>query len=685
MSTAENSECYLTLLDQIYGDLSSVRNNAFYLTILRGLAVQEIQACQNASELFSGKEQKIRFDLAEETSLFANALKTYIFRHSSVMERVSTKLLKFGGSSESLVDILAYGSTGTLPPGWVFFASSVEHYQSILEERQTNDEALAKLIESPKDLQAAYSGTLNYLKFICKTINLDLPSELLVIFRQALAEIQRHELFSTIAEQQLDFHKWKPILRVIINEIVSPILNNAYEICEMLYFHIPPEVDAARVYHNLAFIAQLLSDCTLGFISENSAHHRAFLDLAENLVSILAADHGNSDRIYGNFDHLDTQLTLSFFVSHLEYLKEPLYPPQLPIDWWLLMHLTNQIHEYGGKVTAMSTFDPLILAVEGLSSTKCIYKCPYDASHIYAMADASRALNPKAREVFMPDVCFLFNERNLMYDPLVRAPIPQKYAIRQKARTTTKSVATLSLIHRMPPIDEQDFRHVICEAIKISPIGLDVRSFAELVQEFHASKEFFLRTSSSPDFAKASIMDKAATAITAKLLDKNPKTFMLFVAAQIAKREEHSIYLKTVREGDDHLDDLEKHLELALPEKLKAIKQAIISVQSATIDGTLATACNATNKTPYIWYHQILENQSNDRLNVKVLLTDLQRNHILVPSINIDESMFIEIRHPGLANLTVPVEIHFHGIINYVPIIEKPRRPHLFPLPVVGQ
>eukprot|EP01053_Blabericola_migrator_P001584 Blabericola_migrator_1__1583@NODE_141_length_13107_cov_85_385736_g123_i0_p6_GENE_NODE_141_length_13107_cov_85_385736_g123_i0NODE_141_length_13107_cov_85_385736_g123_i0_p6_ORF_typecomplete_len217_score39_71DUF2075/PF09848_9/0_12Thioredoxin_4/PF13462_6/0_29_NODE_141_length_13107_cov_85_385736_g123_i01062111271 len=162
-------------------------------------------------------------------------------------------------------------------------------------------------------------------------------------------------------------------------------------------------------------------------------------------------------------------------------------------------------------------------------------------------SDVDPTLWSLASETFNVDPAFLYSERNVVFDPSTKAPVPQRLAFRQQARTR-KGEATLTLIQRFVASDEHDPRKTLQEAFKEAPV-LDAKSFEELHDELKAAQDAFTRKS-PPDYERAALMEKAAGIATAMAAGESrgaSRHFMFWTAMQIQNRREHRRYLERLK------------------------------------------------------------------------------------------------------------------------------------------
>lgn len=187
------------------------------------------------------------------------------------------------------------------------------------------------------------------------------------------------------------------------------------------------------------------------------------------------------------------------------------------------------------------------------------------------------------------------SERNLVFDSMTGAPVPQRLAIRQKARTAG-GVATSSLIRRLTPQDANDSRTSLLKALE--KVGrIDAKNFSDLADQLRSEQDAALRREGADTLSLRQIVGRAISYAEASQT-QSPRSFIAAAAAILAERQEHFRYLQKLKLGHELLAQMEKRLDEDTRDLTDQLITARRQIDFLEIDPTHATlvqvAC--TNK-----------------------------------------------------------------------------------------
>ncbi|CBZ56053.1 hypothetical protein NCLIV_064790 [Neospora caninum Liverpool] len=296
-------------------------------------------------------------------------------------------------------------------------------------------------------------------------------------------------------------------------------------------------------------------------------------------------------------DTLDVDLTLDLFRAPYD-----LSDHYVTLRSEMLCTATNLCRKFEPQLN-MSAHDPLAALVRRIADGR---NPPFDADQL------EHCRQEETWHTFRMNHRFLITEKNIVFDPITHAPVPQMFSLRQHAHIK-ENHRLLSIIIRYTPPEAYDPRFVLQEAIRKLPPVLTARDWRKLHSEMEALAEHFAACD-PPDYDRCKMTEHAARVIDDMVQNNiDQLAVMQWIAEDILDRKQHRSYMRHVLRRQEELSAMKRKYEASLKKRVEDVKEAIDAMESLQYPGPLLVQAKRMNVQ--LWFNSIREKMSRSKKN----------------------------------------------------------------------
>ncbi|KFH12124.1 regulator of chromosome condensation (RCC1) repeat-containing protein [Toxoplasma gondii VAND] len=292
-------------------------------------------------------------------------------------------------------------------------------------------------------------------------------------------------------------------------------------------------------------------------------------------------------------DTLDVDLTLDLFRAPYD-----LDDHYVTLRSEMLCTATNLCRKFEPQLN-MSAHDPLAALVRRISEGR---NPPFDAEQL------EHCREEETWHTFRMNHRFLITEKNIVFDPITHAPVPQLFSFRQHAQIK-ENHRLLSIIIRYTPPETYDPRFVLQEAIRKLPPVLTARDWRKLHSELEALSAHFAACD-PPDYDRCKITEHAARVVDDMVQSNiDQLAVMQWIAEGILDRKQHRSYMRHVLRRQEELCAMKRKYEASMKKRLDDLREAIAALESLEYPGPIQVQAKRMNVQ--LWFNTIRDKMKN--------------------------------------------------------------------------
>eukprot|EP00921_Rhytidocystis_pertsovi_P017947 GHVQ01028184.1.p1 GENE.GHVQ01028184.1~~GHVQ01028184.1.p1 ORF type:complete len:509 (+),score=55.44 GHVQ01028184.1:1-1527(+) len=344
-----------------------------------------------------------------------------------------------------------------------------------------------------------------------------------------------------------------PIARLLLNGMLQPVLESPEYFCDRCNMSPPSNPSTINSMRTISQVLIMsMNDTTYSNIGIAHILKDIMLQAQTALVESVTSQADVEDT-------LDTELTLDLYKSHLD-----MHDSVVTLKTDDIAVFINMLKKYEAKLN-LSSFDPVAKLITKISGDD--RKVPFTRNEVDELRQSP------TWHAFKMNHRFLLTEKNLVFCPITRAPVPQRLAPRQQAYV--KSGQTLmSLVVRHIPPDEYDPRLVLQKALREVP-PINAKDWPKLNEELLAFADMY--TARHPPDYKAAHRATLGASVAADMGEGGVSVLDVqrWMGTQIKDRKKHRTYLKHIQMGEDSIDEAEREYRYRSKLRMEQLQTAV--------------------------------------------------------------------------------------------------------------
>ncbi|PFH38145.1 regulator of chromosome condensation (RCC1) repeat-containing protein [Besnoitia besnoiti] len=561
-------EAVAEIAEKIYYEVEDERVKHLFAALMRGLAKQE---AERAGTLFAC------FD--PETSALVRLLRAFCLRDLNLLH-ISHFLLQTENAS-SLPSFL-----GTVEK--VTFSLSPE--EAMTRKGISPGASMSKATKN--ELRREFHGGLDTLKaFLVSGLarglcSVPLPPVVRAVLQYATQNVYDRGFLVDYEwlKYGMDFCYCLPSVKLLLHALVIPVFQapNAYANrcgCASM---------APHVVEKFQTCARFLEFCSRPPGTNEGEETMSSAMLIRAIGMECWAALGDAVRYQAEIrDTLDVDLTLDLFMAPYDMTEH-----FVTLRAEMLCTATNLCKKFEPQLN-MSAHDPIAALVRKIADGR---NPPFDEKQLAYCRES------QTWHTFRMNHRFLITEKNIVFDPLTHAPVPQLFALRQHA-PVKENHRLLSVIIRYTPPEAYDPRFILQECVRKLPPVLTARDWRKLHEELEALAAHFA-SCDPPDYDRCKLTEQATRVIDDMWQSKVDQiSVMHWIAQGILERKIHRSYIRHVLRRQDELSAMKRKYEASLKKRMEDMKVAIDAIETLQYPGPIRT--QAKKMRVQLWFDTI--------------------------------------------------------------------------------